>query len=162
MSNIFYLTILIFCDRINLTTSERQVKNNFKKLLTNRKTHDIINLSKTKQREVKHMRNLSENEIKIGLEVIYNGKGIEWSDGTKLKQGRYVVGNIRNNAICLKANRKNATTEYRIYKSDFKPIELNFDDITNYFSVVFNLRGKEWIVDNKELFAKAKKYNKNH
>lgn len=108
------------------------------------------------------MRNLTENEIKIGLEVIYNGKGIEWSDGTKLKQGRYIVSNIRNNAICLKANRKNATTEYRIYKSDFKPIELNFDDITNYFSVVFNLRGKEWIVDNKELFKKAKKYNKNH
>lgn len=97
-------------------------------------------------------------EIKPGLKVIYDGEPIEYSDGTKLNRGKYVVDHIKENRIYFKSDRKNATTKHYIYLSDFKPKVLEWADLTTQLFWVFN--HPKWVINDEELIAKAKKYNK--
>lgn len=93
-----------------------------------------------------------------GLKVIYDGDPIEYSDGTKLKRGKYVVEFVRGGRVYLKCDRKNATTRYFVYESDFKVKELEWADLTTQLFWVFN--HPKWVVNNEELIKKAKAYNR--
>lgn len=105
---------------------------------------------------------MKDVEITVGLRVTYNGSTIEWSDGSKLKQGKYVVSRVGHNVVFLKSDRKNATTEYRIYKGDFNPKQLGWEDVTDLLKVHFFTSRLVWVVTDEELIKKAKKYNKNN
>jgi hypothetical protein len=104
---------------------------------------------------------MKDVEVKAGLRVTYNGSPIEYSDGTKLKQGKYVVDRIGRDRIYLKADRKNAATRYFLYLSDFKPKQLEWDDVTNLLRVAFFTNREPWIVTDEELIKRARKHNKN-
>jgi hypothetical protein len=105
---------------------------------------------------------MKDVKVKVGLRVIYNGSVIEWSDGMKLKQGKYVVTYVNEdrNLVKIKSDRKNAVTEYTLYLSTFKPKQLEWDDVTNFYRVAFFTSRVEWAVNDDELFKKARKYNR--
>ena len=103
---------------------------------------------------------MKDTKVEVGLRVTYNGSGIEWADGKKLKQGKYVVTRVGYRAVHLKADRKNATTEYTIWINDFKPKQLEWDDVTNLLRVHFFTNREAWIVTDEELIKRARKYNR--
>lgn len=105
---------------------------------------------------------MKDVEVKVGLRVTYNGSVIEWADGTKLKQGKYVViyVNENRNLVKIKADRKNAVTEYTLYLNALKPKQLEWDDVTNLLRVAFFTSREPWIVTDEELIKRARKYNR--
>lgn len=105
---------------------------------------------------------MKDVEVKVGLRVIYNGSVIEWSDGMKLKQGKYAVTYVNEdrNLVKIKSDRKNAVTEYTLYLGSFKPKQLEWEDVTNYLQVVFFTSHEPWIVTDEELIKRARKYNR--
>ena len=106
---------------------------------------------------------MKDVEVKVGLRVTFNSsKPIEWADGTKLKQGKYVVTyvNENRNLVKIKSDRKNAVTSYTLYLSDFKPKQLEWDDVTNLLKVSFFTSRETWIVTDEELIKRARKYNR--
>ena len=105
---------------------------------------------------------MKDVEVKVGLRVTYNGSVIEWADGTKLKQGKYVVTyvNENRNLVKIKVDRKNSVTEYTLCLDSLKPKQLEWDDVTNLVQVMFFTSREPWIVTDEELIKRARKYNR--
>ena len=105
---------------------------------------------------------MKEVEVKVGLRITYNGSVIEWADGSKLKQGKYVITyvNENRNLVKIKSDRKNAVTEHTLYLGSLKPKQLEWEDVTNYLQVVFFTSHEPWIVTDEELIKRARKYNR--
>lgn len=113
-----------------------------------------------------------DGNLEVGMNIIYNGSPIEWCNprtgkvNEVMNQGEYIISNITNKFICLKSNRKNATTEHKIYKDDIegriKVIE--FSDMTCTMGLIaMNLNNPTWVLadDNfKKSLANARKYNR--
>lgn len=104
-------------------------------------------------------------EIKPGLKIIYDGEPKEWINPRtrkvceRMNKGKYIVSRVGREFIYIKADRKNASTEHKFHINDIKLWQPEFADMTTAIGFLFSFH-HEWYINDEELIAKAKKYNK--